>query len=101
MRMLEALSMDSIAVRPLNYMVSPTGRRPPRHAKVLLTRDGRNFMVCHADSLAYVTGSESNGWTMQDVLGRDDWQPLKYSNQFLGLYPTFRVVFRWRSSEDL
>ena len=103
MRLHEALSYDTIALRPLNYRISPTGRKPdPRTAKVIMTRDGQNFMLAWADTLNYIKGSEGGGrWSMQDVLGREDWQPLKYSNQFLGLYPTFRVVFRWRSSEDL
>jgi len=97
-RLDDALAIDDIAVRPLNFRDVPTRRPDPRQDKVILTRNGRDFMAAWADTLNYI-----KPWANMspDVRGREDWQPLKYSRQWLGMYPTFRVVIRLRSSEDL
>lgn len=90
----DALGLDSIALCP--YYRDPGLMADIRKGKYIATRNGRDFTLVWADSMQTV---EYNGWTMGDLWektrGRSDWFPLRLA------LPRFRVLFRWRSSEDL
>jgi len=94
MRLDEALTYDSIAVCPYN----PREMGDYRRARYIATRNGLDFMLVWADTFRECE------WTMGDTRdrtrGRNDWMPLRYTAP-APWSPPYKVVFRWRSSEDL